>query len=201
MRSARALNWASVWSARVARREHEVVLEEVVVPVDVGDGQDLQAERVVAHQIGQARIGVDHQLVGQAGDPVVVHGLGLLVALAVAPVRVVRRHAVVGGVAQHLGVVADLELLRVAVETIVGDALADRVVPVLEILDVPACHGGPTRAGGVDRAPRRAQTMAPARSRDKNALKLGQMSSLRSISTDWKLSASRRRNRSSIELS
>ena len=42
---------------------------------------------------------------------------------------------------------------------------------------------------------------APARSRARKLLKAGQMSSRRSISTDWKFSASRRRKRSSIELS
>jgi hypothetical protein len=42
-------------------------------------------------------------------------------------------------------VIADLELLRIAIETVVGDALADRVVPVLEILDVPVRQGNPTR--------------------------------------------------------
>ena len=42
---------------------------------------------------------------------------------------------------------------------------------------------------------------AVARSRDRNALNEGQMSSRRSIRTDWKFSSSRRRKRSSIELS
>ena len=42
---------------------------------------------------------------------------------------------------------------------------------------------------------------AVARSRDRKALNDGQMSSRRSISTDWKFSSSRRRKRSSIELS
>ena len=96
------------------RAEGEIVLEEVVVAVDVRDGQDLQAQGVVAHQVGEGGVGVDHHLVGQAGDAMVVHGLGLLERLAEAPVRVVRGHAVIGHVAQHRVLVADLELLRVA---------------------------------------------------------------------------------------
>jgi hypothetical protein len=36
--------------------EVEVLLEEVVVPVDMRDRQDLQAERVVAHQVGEAGV-------------------------------------------------------------------------------------------------------------------------------------------------
>ena len=180
-----------------ARRaaEREVVLEEVVVTVDVGDRQDLQTKRVVAHQIREARVGIDHELVRQADDPVVVHGLGLLVALAVAPVGIVRGHAVIGGVPEHLPVIADLELLRIAGEPELLDPLANRGVPVLEILDVPVGHALLRRHPALPHAP------APARSRERKALKLGQMSSLRSISTDWKLSASRRRNRSSMELS
>ena len=80
--------------------------------------------------------------------------------------------------------VADLELLRVAVEFDLGDLLADRVVPVLEVLEVPVWHAAPTwlpAQGCPGRAP---LSRCPARSRDRNALKLGQMSSLRSISTD-----------------
>lgn len=52
-------------------------------------------------------------------------------------------------------------------------------------------------------APRHAlrRYSAIAGSRDRNALKEGQMSSRRSIRTDWKLSSSMRRKRSSIELS
>ena len=146
-----------------ARRagEHEIVLEEVVVAVHVRDRQDLQAQGVVAHQIGETGIRIDDQLVRQTDHAMVVHGLGLLVALAVAPVRVVRRHAVIGGVAEHLPVVADLELLRVAVEAVLGDPLADRLVPVLQILDVPVRHDGP-RA----RSARRAAALRRQRRRD-----------------------------------
>ena len=55
--------------------EREVVLEEIVVAVDVRDREDVQAERVVAHEVGQARVGVDDHLVGQALTAVVVQRL------------------------------------------------------------------------------------------------------------------------------
>jgi hypothetical protein len=124
-----------------SRIEGEIILEEVVVAVNMRDRQDLQAERVVAHQIGKAGVRVDDHLVRQPGDAVVVHGLGLLEALAVAPMRVVRRHAVIGHVAEHVLVVADLELLLVAVEAEIPHALADHRVPVFQVLDRPARHG------------------------------------------------------------
>ena len=92
--------------------------------------------------------------------------------------------------AEHLVVVAELELLRVAVEAELLDLLADASVPVLEVLQGVVGH---------DRGPQ-ACSRAP-RSLARNALKDGQMSSLRSISTVWKLSASRRRKMFSIELS
>jgi esterase/lipase len=57
-----------------------------------------------------------------------------------------------------------------------------------------AAAASPRRAG-------RRGYSAVAGSRDRKALKEGQMSSRRSIRTDWKLSSSIRRNRSSIELS
>ena len=57
-----------------------------------------------------------------------------------------------------------------------------------------AAAASPRRAG-------RRGYSAVAGSRDRKALKEGQMSSRRSIRTDWKFSSSMRRKRSSIELS
>jgi len=167
--------------------EREVVLEEVVVPVDVRDREDLKKERVVAHQVREGGVRVDDHLVRQPGHAVVVEGLQFLVRLAVGPMRVVRRHAGVRHVRQHLRVIAELELLRVAVEAEARDLLADARVPALQVREAPRRHGR--------------QLSASARSLPRNALKEGQMSSLRSISTVWKLSASSRRNTFSMELS
>src|SRR5258708_34997984 len=102
--------------------------------------------------------------------------------------RVVRRHAGVGHVAEHLVVPAQLDVLRVAIEPDLRELLADAGVPGFEILELV---GGGHHALAVS---------AP-RSLARKALKLGQMSSLRSMSTVWKLSASRRRKMLSIELS
>jgi hypothetical protein len=168
--------------------EGEVVLEEVVVAVDVRDGENLQAEGVVAHQIGEGGVRVDDHLVGDTRYPVVVERLQLLVGLAVGPVRIVGRHARVGHVAEHLGVVAELELLREAVEPELGHLLPDACVPVLEVLEGVGGH-------------RRGYPCSRPRSLARKALKEGQMSSFRSISTVWKFSASRRRKMFSIELS
>src|SRR5207249_5078708 len=77
----------------------------------------------------------------EARHAVVVERLQLLVSLAVGPVRVVGRHARVGHVAEHLAVVADLELLREAVEAELGDLLPDARVPVLEVLERVVRHG------------------------------------------------------------
>ncbi|MEA3220797.1 MAG: hypothetical protein OZX49_01912 [Immundisolibacter sp.] len=125
---------------RVRALEGEVVLEEIVVSVDVGDGQDLQAQRVVAHQVRNRLVRVDDHLVGQAADAVVVGGLELLERLAVGPVRVVRGHAVVGHVAEHLLLVADFEHLREAVQAEFGHLFADALVPADQVIDVPATH-------------------------------------------------------------
>ena len=120
--------------------EGKIVLEEVVMAVDVGDGQHLQAEAVVAHQVGEAGVGIDDHLVGQTLHAVVVHGLGLLERLAVGPVRVVRRHAVIGHVAEHGVLIADLELLRIAVEPELVDLGTDDLVPALELGQRPIGH-------------------------------------------------------------
>src|SRR5207249_2221767 len=82
---------------------------------------------------------------------------------------------------------ADLELLREAVEAELGHLLADAGVPVLEVRE---------RVGGHRYAP-----CSRPRSLARKALNEGQMSSLRSMRTVWKLSASRRRKMLSIELS
>src|SRR5690349_13642618 len=73
----------------------------------------------------------------------VIHGLGLLKSLAETPVWIVRGHAVIGHVAQHAVLVADLELLWVAVQPDLRHPLADLVVPVLQIAHRPVGHEPP----------------------------------------------------------
>src|SRR6267378_4294297 len=114
--------------------------------------------------------------------------------------RVMRRHAGVRHVAEHPVVIAELEFLRIEVESELGGLGANPCVPLDEIFDGPglqarrlvsSCrrtHDSFTRAHD-------SFTLSLAR----NALNDGQMSSLRSISTVWKLGAWIRRNTLSIE--
>ncbi len=125
---------------RAGRAVGKVALEEIVVAVNVGDGENLQQQGVIAHQVGQRGIGVDHHLIGQAADPVVVKGLELLVRLAVGPVRVMRRHPRIRHVAEHPGVIAQLEFLRIAVQPELGHLVADPLVPLDQILKFVICH-------------------------------------------------------------
>ena len=46
--------------------ECEIVSEEIIVPVNVSHGQDLQEQAVVSHQIGKTGVGVNHHFVGQS---------------------------------------------------------------------------------------------------------------------------------------
>ena len=57
------------------RFEGEVVFEKIVVPVHVRHGQDLQQQRVVAHQVRDGGIRIDDQLVGQPGDAMIIQRL------------------------------------------------------------------------------------------------------------------------------
>ncbi len=44
--------------------EGEIVFEEIVMTIDVRDRENLQQQRIVAHQVGDRGIGSDHHLVG-----------------------------------------------------------------------------------------------------------------------------------------
>src|SRR6266852_3983453 len=127
--------------------------------------------------------------------------------------RVMRRHPGVRHVAEHPVVIAKLEFLRIEVEAELGGLGANPFVPLDEIVDRP---GG--EAWRLASSCRRAHFFNLAscclrahdsftrthydsltRSLARNALNDGQMSSLRSISTVWKLGAWIRRNTLSIE--
>src|SRR5690606_20554992 len=98
-------------------------------------------------------------------------------------------------VAEHVGVVADLEFLRIAGEAELVGLLPDPLVPGLEVGESIVGHAGCSyELAGADSA-------IPARSFARKARKEGQMSSFRSMTTVWKLSASSLRKRFSIELS
>ena len=57
-----------------SRAKGEIVFEKVIVSVDVSHGKNLQGQAVVTHQVRDTRVRIDHHLVGQPGDTVVVQG-------------------------------------------------------------------------------------------------------------------------------
>ena len=99
--------------------EQVVALEEAVVAVGrMGDHQGLHGHGVFFHQVGDAGIGVDDDLVGQAHVAAAVVLLGGDELLAVGPVAVDHRHAHRGIGVHHLLGRDDLELVGVGVEPV-----------------------------------------------------------------------------------
>lgn len=132
--------------------EQVIALEERVVAVTgVGDHQRLHRHGVLFHEIGDARVGVDDDLVRQ---PLHAAAVELLVAdefLAVRPVRIAdgqtgRRVGV-----QHLFRGDYLDLVRVGVQSVFGGDLGDRVVIGLDQFEGPfgTLGDGPGAAGGL----------------------------------------------------
>ncbi|EWS64292.1 hypothetical protein Y695_02465 [Hydrogenophaga sp. T4] len=98
--------------------EQVVALEERVVAVaGVRDHQRLHGHGVLFHQVGDAGIGVDHDLVGQPHLTAPVVFLGRDELLAEGPVAVVDRHAHRGVGIDHLFGGDDLQLHRVGVQS------------------------------------------------------------------------------------
>ena len=96
-----------------------VVLEEVAVPVDVGHHQLLIDGVIAPHQVGVARVVVDHHLV-DFRQPVVVALLEFLVLHAERPVRIAGREPAVGGDLVQVVGVHDLEDGLVEVEPVIA---------------------------------------------------------------------------------
>ena len=119
--------------------EHAVVLEEMVVAErGVRDHQRLHRRRVLLHQIGDARIRIDDDLVG---EPHQAATIGVLVhhePLAERPVLVDQRHAVRRVHVEHLlgGDHLDAVLVDVEPKFLVRDLL-DRVVAPTDGIEVP----------------------------------------------------------------
>ncbi len=106
-------------SALVQVSKQVVALEEAVVAVaGVGDHQRLHRQRVLLHQVGDAGIGVDHDLVGQAHLAAAVGLLGRDELLAEGPVVVVDRHADRGVGVDHLLGGDHLDLVGVGVQAV-----------------------------------------------------------------------------------
>ncbi|MNF26851.1 hypothetical protein D3C84_74950 [compost metagenome] len=123
--------------------EQVVALEEAVVAVaGVGDHQCLHAHGVLFHQVGDAGIGVDHDLVGQAHLSAFVILLGAEEVFAIGPVVITQGHAHRGVGVHHLLGGDQLDLDGVGVQRIAFGEPADFAVVGANQLE------GPLRAGG-----------------------------------------------------
>src|SRR6266480_2319101 len=57
---------------RAGGTKGKIVLEKIIVSVNMGDGENMQSETVVAHEISDRGIGVDHHLIGKPADAVFI---------------------------------------------------------------------------------------------------------------------------------
>ena len=119
--------------------EDVVVLEEVVVAeCRVRDHQRLHRGRVLLHDVADAWIGVDHDLIGEALHAGAIHRLVAGEVLAERPVLVEQRHADRGIGIQHLLGADDLDLVGIDVQAeFVDRDLLDRVVHALDGAELP----------------------------------------------------------------
>ncbi len=133
--------------------EQVVALEEAVVAVGrVRDDERLHRHRVLLHQVADAGVGVDDDLVGQAHRAALVVLLGRDELLAVAPVAVVHRHADRRVGVHHLLGGDDLQLVRVGIQAVALGRGADHRVVLLDQLEAPVARAaqvlrGPLRQG------------------------------------------------------
>ena len=97
--------------------EQVVVLEEMVVAErGVRGHQGLHGHGVFLHQVDDARVGVDDELVGKAAPALPVEVIFEEEVLAERPVAIHQRHADRGIGVEHLLGRDDLDLVRVDVE-------------------------------------------------------------------------------------
>ncbi|MCY1344260.1 hypothetical protein D9M69_302920 [compost metagenome] len=109
--------------------EQVVALEEAVVAVaGMGDHQGLHGDGVFLHQVGDAGVGIDDDLVGQAHLAAGVAFLGGEEVLAVGPVMVAERHPHRGVGIHHLLGADHFDLVRIGVQRIALGNPADLAV-------------------------------------------------------------------------
>src|SRR5690606_22357306 len=123
--------------------EQVVTLEKAVVAVaGVGDDQGLHGDGVLFHQVGDAGVGIDHDLVGQTHLATAVGLFRAEKMLAVGPVVITQRHAHRGVGVHHLLGGDHLDLVGVGVERIAFGDPPDFAVVGTDQLE------GPFRTGG-----------------------------------------------------
>ncbi len=120
------------------RLEQIVVLEEGVVAVaGVGHHQCLHRHGVLLHQVGDAGIRVDDDLVGQSHLAALVVALGMDKALAERPVLIADGHADAGVGIHHLLGGDHLDLVGVGVQLVEAGDPSDLLVIGLQQIEVP----------------------------------------------------------------
>ncbi len=119
--------------------EQIVVLEEVVMAESrVRDDQRLHGHGVLFHEVGDAGVGVDHDLVGEARIALAVERLVAGEALPERPVVIEDRHADRGVGVEHLLGADQLDLVGIGVQAHLADGdLFDRVVGAPDRREVP----------------------------------------------------------------
>jgi len=118
--------------------EQVVTLEETVVPVGrMRDHQGLHGHGVFFHQVTDAGVGVDDDLIGQAHVATAVVLFGGDELFAVRPVPVVHRHAHAGVGVHHLLGRDDLELIGVGVQLVALGRGTNDLVVLLDQLERP----------------------------------------------------------------
>jgi hypothetical protein len=123
--------------------EQVVALEERVVPIaGMRDRQRLHRQGVLLHQVGDAGVGVDDDLIGQPHVAALVAALRGQEVLAVRPVVVAQRQAGRGIGVEHLLGRDDLDLVRIGVQPELGGNPGDALVVAPDQLE------GPFRACG-----------------------------------------------------
>ena len=155
--------------------EQVVVLEEVVVPEGrVGDDERLHHRRVLLHDVGDARVRVDDDLVGEAAQALAVARLVLGELLAEAPVLVEERHADARIGVEHLLRRDDLDLVPVGVELeLAVRDIGDRVVDSADHGEVPVAALEEQRWRGERRGGHAGSFLAPTALRSKRRRNTG----------------------------
>ena len=120
-----------------------VALEETVMPIaGMGHYQRLHADGVFFHQVRDARVGVDHDLVGQAHLAACVGLLGTEKVFPVGPMVIAQGHAHRGIGIHHLFSGDDFYLIGIGVQGITRRDTADFPVIGLDQFEGPLGTGG-----------------------------------------------------------
>ncbi len=131
-------------AGRVGPHAKQVIaLEEAVVSVrGMGNHQRLHGGGVFLHQVADARVGVDDDLVRQPHVPAPIAPLGGQKFLSVAPVAVVHRHAHARIRVHHLLGSDDLQLVGVGIQPKPLGRSGDGSVVTINQLERPVARVG-----------------------------------------------------------